>query len=458
MHELHYLTLTDLAGRIRAREISPVEVVEHLLARIERLDPRLRAFVTVTADAARGSAQQAEAALASGAPVGPLHGVPVGVKDLCDTRGTLTTAGMAIFAGRVPERSATVVERLLDAGAVLLGKLKTTEGAGIVHHPSVAPPVNPWNAARWCGASSSGSGVATAAGLCFGALGSDTAGSIRFPSAANGVVGLKPTFGLVPTDGVFPLAPSFDHVGPMARSVRDVARLLGVLAGPSEHGPRDFERELDAGVQGLVIGLDEDYCTHHVDPDLSSAVLDAARRLESLGAEIRSVRLEGIDDAVLAFGTLFHGEVARVHEPYFLEKRDQYGPHLRDVILVGQGITEREQAEARATRGAFQQQLTSLLAGVDAMIAPPALTAPPPAEIMLHVPTDFRQMAMALRYTTPYDLAGVPALTLPAGFAEGDVPLAVQLVGARDTEARLLRIGRAYEAATAWHERHPALA
>jgi len=271
------------------------------------------------------------------------------------------------------------------------------------------------------------------------------------------VVGLKPTYGLVPKDGVFPLAPSFDHLGPMVRSVRDAARTLTALADPPESGPVDFEGEIDRGVKGLTIALDEDYCTHHVDPDLAGAVLAAARHLESLGAEIRPVRLEGLDDAVLAFATLFHAEVARVHEPYLAKHRADYGPHLREAIEVGLSITPAEEARASEVRGVFRGDLVRLLGSVDAMITPPAMTAPPPAEIMQHVPADFRQMAMALRYTTPYDLTGVPTLTLPAGFAEGDVPLGLQLVGAALGEARLLRVGQAYEASTGWHDRHPEL-
>lgn len=464
MPELHYSTLTDLATRIATREISPVEVIERMLDRIHRVDADFHAYVTVTSERARRQADEAEKALTSGAALGPLFGVPIAVKDLCDTEGIETTAGMPLFAGRVPDKNATVVQRLLDAGAILLGKLKTTEGAGILHHPTITAPLNPWNPARWSGASSSGSGVATAAGLCFGSIGTDTAGSIRFPSACNALVGLKPTFGRVPTDGVFPLAPSLDHVGPMTRSVRDTARMFGVLADPAEgesasvsQGRIDIEGELAGGAKGLTIGFDEDYCTRNVDSTLARAVAAAAKHLESLGATLRPVRIQGIDEALDAFAVIFHSEAARVHAPYREEHEAKYGPHLRGIAEIGESMTDADRAEAQSTRVRFQQQLVTLLGTVDALLCPPAMTAPPPVEAMQEAPADFRLLAMALRYTAPYDLAGVPSLTLPCGFADENVPLALQLVGAPLEEARLLRIGQAYEESTEWHRRHPAL-
>lgn len=231
MTEWHYATMMETAAAIRSRKISPTELTEALLQRIGKIDPALRSFATVTADVAREQARWAEAELTHGVDRGPLHGIPIAVKDIINTAGIVTAAGMPLHADHRPSFDATVVERLRDAGAVLLGKLQLTEGAFISHHPAIAPPPNPWNAEYYAGASSSGSGVATAAGLCFAALGSDTGGSIRFPSAANGITGLKPTWGRVSRHGVFALAASLDHIGPMARSAADAGYMLRVIAG-----------------------------------------------------------------------------------------------------------------------------------------------------------------------------------------------------------------------------------
>jgi amidase len=364
---------------------------------------------------------------------------------------------MALFAGRVPTRNAPVVQRLLDAGAILLGKLKTTESACSLHHPSIPPPINPWNPTVWTGVSSSGSGVATAAGLCFGAIGTDTAGSIRFPSAANSLVGLKPTYDRVSTEGVFPFAPSLDHVGPMARSVRDAARMMTVLADPRGGVTEDFEAALGQDVRGLRIGIDMAYCERNVEPTLSQAVLRAARHLESLGAVLQPLEVKGIPEAVVTLGVLLHADTARVHSEHLAAHPDAYGPNLRAVIELGQALGDGELAAAREAQTRFRAELTTLLGSVDALLCPPAMTPPPPAALMQYVPSDFRDMGPPLHFTAPYTVAGVPSLTVPCGFTDEDVPLAFQLVGRPYTEAMLLRIGLSYEQSTEWHRRHPNL-
>ena len=231
--DLHYLSLDEVARRLKARKVSSVEATRAILDRIEALDPKLKSYATVTPERALQDAARLDAETAAGKSRGPLHGVPIAVKDLCNTAGVPTAAGMAIHRKHVPARDATVVARLKEAGAVILGKLQMTEGAYGAHHPTIEPPVNPWNAAYWTGVSSSGSGVATASGLCFASLGSDTGGSIRFPSTMNGLSGLKPTWGRVSRAGVFPLAESLDHVGPMCRSALDAALVLGVIVNYS---------------------------------------------------------------------------------------------------------------------------------------------------------------------------------------------------------------------------------
>src|SRR5215475_6633276 len=261
--ELWYLELVEVGRCIRARQLSSVEVTQAILDRIVRLDPHFKAYATLTPDLALAQARQADQEISRGALLGPLHGVPIAVKDLCHTKGIPTAAGMPMHKAHRPAGDATVVTRLRAAGAVLLGKLQLTEGAYGAHHPAIDPPVNPWSAVHWTGVSSSGSGVATAAGLCYGSLGSDTGGSIRFPSTMNGVTGLKPTWGRVSRAGVFALAPSMDHVGPIARNARDAAALLGALAGADVDDPTaahdavpDYLRDIDQGVRALRIGID----------------------------------------------------------------------------------------------------------------------------------------------------------------------------------------------------------
>src|SRR5712672_1644534 len=259
--DLHYLSLDEVARRLKARKLSSVEATRAILDRIETLDPRLKSYATVTPERALQDAARLDAETAAGKSRGKLHGVPIAVKDLCNTAGVPTAAGMAIHRKHIPAKDATVVARLKQAGAVILGKLQMTEGAYGVHHPTIEPPVNPWNAAYWTGVSSSGSGVATAAGLCFASLGSDTGGSIRFPSTVSGLSGLKPTWGRVSRAGGFPLAPSLDHIGPMTRSALDAALMLGVIAGADERDPTavtlpvpDYAATIADGVKGKRIG------------------------------------------------------------------------------------------------------------------------------------------------------------------------------------------------------------
>src|SRR5690348_11885225 len=259
---LHYASLDDVARQLKARQLSSVDLTRALLDRIGRIDPRLKSFATLTAERALADAEARDAETAAGRSRGALHGVPIAVKDLCNTAGVPTAAGMMIHRTNIPTEDATVVARLKAAGAVILGKLQMTEGAFGAHHPAIPAPINPWNAAYWTGVSSSGSGVATAAGLCYASLGSDTGGSIRFPSTMNGLSGLKPTWGRVSRAGVFPLAESLDHIGPMARSALDCAWIMGVIAGADADDPTaapipvpNYVAEIDAGVRGKLIGL-----------------------------------------------------------------------------------------------------------------------------------------------------------------------------------------------------------
>jgi len=294
--DLHYCELVEIGQRIQKRELSPVEATQAQLDRIARLDGQLKSYAYVMASSALEQAHAAEKEIGSGKVRGPLHGVPIAVKDLCWTKDAPTAAGMRIYRDNRPTQDATVVARLKEAGAVVLGKLQLTEGAYADHHPDIDPPRNPWDATLWSGASSSGSGVATAAGLCYGSLGSDTGGSIRFPSAANGVTGLKPTWGRVSRYGVFELAATLDHIGPMARSAVDCGAILGAIAGADPNDPTavlepvpDYLADLRGSLRGTRIGVDRRWTSDGVDAAATKVFQDALRVATDLGAEIHEI-------------------------------------------------------------------------------------------------------------------------------------------------------------------------
>jgi amidase len=462
--ELHWLSLEEAAARIAAGDLTPTELTRALLERIEQLDAELGSYALVCGERALEAARRAEIALARGEVAGPLHGVPVAVKDLCDARGLASAAGMPVLRERVPEGDSAVVERLESAGALLLGKLQMTEGASATHHPEVEPPLNPWDRAASPGGSSSGSGAAVAAGLCFGALGSDTAGSIRIPSAYCGVVGLKPTWGRVSRRGIFPLAPSLDTVGPMARRVRDVARMLGVLAGPDAGDPTaarepvpDYATAATPGLHGVRIGYDGAYATGNVDAQLAGAVAASLDVLRNLGAELREVTLPDVEEAMDALGPIFHAEVAHAHAELLSKHAERYGPHLRELIERGQQVTGTAYSAAHECRLRFRGRLRALFDSIDLLLCPPMVGPAPPAELVRSIPGDFNLLRPMLRFTGPFNVAGVPTLTLPCGFSDAGLPLALQLVGRHFEEALLARVGAAYEGATEWHRRRPPL-
>src|SRR5712691_10825295 len=329
---LYFHTITELAALIKSQQLSPVAVTRALLERIAQLDGRYESYATVMADQALDAARVAERDIRAGTYRGPLHGVPVAVKDLCFTKGVRTMGGTKALADPVSNFDATVVARLHAAGAILLGKLNLTEGAMGGYHPDFAIPANPWHAERYAGASSSGSGVATAAGLCFGSLGSDTGGSIRFPAAACGIVGLKPTWGRVSRYGVLALAESLDHVGTMTRSTLDAAIMLQAIAGHDPHDPTsllepvpDMVHAIASGIRGVRIGLDEQYVTYDVDAELAEAVLAGIRVLQSLGADIVPVKLPDLTPYLAAWPTLCTTAAVVAQASTCPARRDEYG-------------------------------------------------------------------------------------------------------------------------------------
>lgn len=461
--DLHYLPLHEVAQRLKARKLSSVELTRSLLDRIDRIDPRLRSYATVTADRALADAARLDAESAAGTSRGPLHGVPIAIKDLCNTEGVPTAAGMAIHRGNVPSRDATVVARLKQAGAVILGKLQMTEGAYGAHHPGIPAPLNPWNAAYWTGSSSSGSGAATAAGLCFDSLGSDTGGSIRFPSTMNGLSGLKPTWGRVSRAGVFPLAESLDHVGPMARSALDAAIMLGVIAGPDPDDPTsvglsvpDYAASIDQGVRGRRIGVPSNL--HELDEDAERALDGAVDVMKQAGAEIVDVKLpDGFDQGARDWVPLCGVEAALAHEATYPSRASEYGPVLAGLLDHGRRLSAVELARLQVRRAALTGELNRLLASVDLLLMPVMARAVWSTEALLAAGREPEAVAGRLRYTAPFDLSGHPTLTLPGGMTADGVPVGFQIVARAFDEGAILAAGHAYQRATEWHSRRPPL-
>lgn len=464
--ELHYATLTDVAQRIKSRELSPLELTKSMLSRIEAVDSRLRSYATVTSERALAAARVAEEEIASGVYRGPMHGIPIAVKDLCFTKGIRTMGGLSVFRDFRPNYDGTAVARLDGAGAVLLGKLNLTEGAMAGYHADFDVPVNPWDGAYWSGASSSGSGVAVAAGLCFAALGTDTGGSIRFPSMANGIVGLKPTYGRVSRYGVHPLGETLDHVGPMTRSVADAAIVFEAIAGSDVNDPTslneqvpDMLAEIDAGINGIRIGYDRSFSSDGIDKGLVTAIEDALSMLEALGASIIDVDVP-VNPATIGdtWFAICSREAFNAHAETYPSRADDYGPHFREFLEIGASITDEQYAAAMEVRSTFNAAFTALLDSVDAVVCPSGgFTLPLPQEILYGSTADLQPLfeGVQMHFTIPADFAGTPALTVPCGFSENTIPYAVQFLGPRLSEARLCKIGYAYEQATEWHKRHP---
>jgi amidase len=458
--DLHYLSLDEVARRLKARKLSSVEATQGMLDRIGTLDPRLKSYATVTPERALEDAARLDAETAAGESRGPLHGVPIAVKDLCNTAGVATAAGMAIHRKHVPTRDATVVARLRQAGAVILGKLQMTEGAYGLHHPTIDPPVNPWNAAYWTGVSSSGSGVATAAGLCFASLGSDTGGSIRFPATMNGLSGLKPTWGRVSRAGVFPLAESLDHVGPMCRSALDSALVLSVIAGADPDDPTaspqpvsDYAGSIGAGVKGKRFGVPANLVG--MDGDSQRAFDGAAATLKSAGAILVDVVLPEFDEATMKWVPLCGLEAALAHEATFPSRRAEYGPDLAALIDLGRGLSALELGKLQLVRTRLKGEIERLLASVDLLLMPVMGVAAPSLAALKAAGRTPQTTAARLRYTAPFDMSGHPTLTLPGGVTSDGVPVGFQIVGHAFDEAGILAAGHAYQQATDWHLKRP---
>jgi aspartyl-tRNA(Asn)/glutamyl-tRNA(Gln) amidotransferase subunit A len=454
------LSLSDVTALLRRKAVSPVELTQTCLARIERLNPVLNTFITVTKEQALRQAQEAETEIRRGAWRGPLHGVPIALKDLFDTAGVRTTAGSGVFKDRVPESDAEVVRRLNAAGAVLLGKLNMHEfaygGTSVVSY--FGPVHNPWKLDYIAGGSSGGSAAAVAAELCFGALGSDTGGSIRQPAAYCGIAGLKPTYGRVSTSGVIPLAWSLDHVGPMCRTVADAALMLQVIAGydpqdtNSANAPvPDYSQAVRMKVSTLRLGIPRAVFYEKLDPEIEAAVTDATDVLRKLTRSIQDVQLPTYQTLPIT-----GAEAYAFHSAYVAKTPELYQPLTRQRIEGGARVTAEAYIRARRELDRLRRSVRDVFAGVDLLVTPTTpIPSVPISESSLELPPP-GGVQLSLRNTQPFDIYGLPAISVPCGFTRSGLPIGLQISGPHFGEQTVLALAHAYEQATDWHTRRAA--
>ncbi|MGD0499194.1 MAG: amidase [Bryobacteraceae bacterium] len=449
------MTIREAAESLRRRQVSSEELAAAAIARIERLNPALNAFITVTAEEALRRARQADSELAAGRDLGPLHGIPIAYKDLFATRGVRTTSGSKIYENHVPTADAAVVERLEAAGAVPLGKLNMHELAyGVTSdNPHFGAVRNPWDAARSPGGSSGGSGAAVASNMVYAAMGTDTGGSIRIPASFCGVVGLKPTYGRVSRHGVTPLAWSLDHVGPLARSARDAAIALNAIAGYDRRDPAcsrwplvDFVPDEGCSIRGLRIGFPENFYFERLEPAVDSSVRGAMARAASLGAAVKPVRVPDVAALNAASRVIIWAEAAAVMTPH-LERRDLFGADVLALLDQGRLVPATSYINAQRFRRAMRSEFAKLWAEIDCLIVPTApITAPRIGETTVRIDGAEEDIRLAAsRLTRGINALGLPALSMPCGLSPGGLPIGLQIVGPAFDEALILRVGAALE-------------
>jgi aspartyl-tRNA(Asn)/glutamyl-tRNA(Gln) amidotransferase subunit A len=449
-------TICELSRQIRGRSISPVELTQHCLVLIEKLNPALNAFITVTADSALDRARRAEREIFRGDYRGPLHGIPIGLKDIIDTAGVRTTAASALFKDRIPTEDAEVARRLRCGGAIILGKQNLHEFAyggssmisffGEIH--------NPWDTSRVTGGSSGGSAASVAAAFGFAAVGTDTAGSIRLPAAYCGVVGLKPTYGRVSARGVIPLSPSYDHVGPITNSVYDAALMLQVLSDFKAGDPcaqPSLVARFDQLPANLRIGVPRPFFFDDLHPEVAAAMEKAIECFRELHAEIREVRLEVSTDRRLA-----SAEAYAYHEPFVARSPELYQPATLARIQSGENISADDALKASGELQASRDAIRKIFDEVDVLLTPTVPIPPPVIADLREHPDDLRPQELTmLRNTRPFNVWGIPTISVPCGFTKNGLPIGLQLAAAPWREDVVLQAAHAYEQATEWHKRMP---
>jgi aspartyl-tRNA(Asn)/glutamyl-tRNA(Gln) amidotransferase subunit A len=465
------LALSEASQLVRTKEVSPVELTRECLSRIERLNPKLNAFITVTADSAVAEARQAEAEVQHGRWRGPLHGIPIALKDLVDMAGVRTTAGSGVFKDRVPTEDAEIVRRLKAAGAVFVGKLNLQEcaygGSSAIGH--FGPVHNPWNLDYCPGGSSGGSAAAVAARLCFAAIGTDTGGSIRQPSAYCGVVGLKPTYGRVSTSGVIPLSWSLDHIGAITRTAMDAALMLEIIAG---YDPRDIT-SIDAPVPDYVaavadstsslrLGIPRAYFYDELHPEIQVAMKTALLVLQTITASEHDVAAP-LTDATYSswmdsYGAIFTAEAYAYHKDYIARNPELYQAPTLKRLRAGAEVTTGTYIQSRRWLDQVRRSIVHAFDSVDLLITPTARVPPFTIADLQADPDTVRAKELAMLHNTrPWNFAGLPTISVPCGFTRTGLPIGMQITGPPGGEATGLRLAYAYEQATEWHKRKPNL-
>jgi len=464
--ELCWLGATELGEHIARRSVSPVEVVDAYLARVERLNPQLNAFLTVLAEPAREAARQREAELMRGERRGPLHGVPVALKDIVYTRGVRTTMGSRIYANFVPDENATVVDRLREAGAIVIAKAQTHEFAfgATTNNPHYGPCRNPWDRRCIPGGSSGGSAAGAAAGLCPIAIGSDTGGSIRIPGALCGVVGLKPTYGRVSRHGVFPLSWACDHIGPLTRTVRDAALALSSIAGYDPRDPTssraavaDYAAALTGELRGVRVGVLQEHMSEPLDAEVRRLVARAVQQLGALGATVEEISIPSVARARIILVTIVGVDAAAIHEPLLREHAKDYGADVRRQLPLGFGLSGVDYVRAQQGRTRIIADVRAAMERCDVLVGP---TAPIPApaigqEAVTIEGREYQLMAWLPVFTRLHNLTGFPAVTVPCGHTAAGLPVGLQIGGRPLDEATVLRVADAYERANSDQGRRP---
>jgi aspartyl-tRNA(Asn)/glutamyl-tRNA(Gln) amidotransferase subunit A len=457
-----FASILETSELLRERKLSPVELTKNCLAQIERLNPTLNAFITVTAESAMTQARTAEAEIMQGNWRGPLHGIPLALKDLIDTAGIRTTAASALFKNRVPKEDAEVVRRLKNAGAVLLGKQNLHEfaygGSSMISYYGEVH--NPWNPVHIAGGSSGGSAAAVASGLGCAAIGTDTAGSIREPAALCGVVGLKPTYGRVSAHGVIPLSTSLDHVGPITRTVSDAAVVLQAIAGCDARDKNsadvpipDYLAGLRAGSKPARIGVPRTFFYEDLDPEVASAIGQALEVLKKLASDISEVELDVPTDR-----TLQTAESYAYHAEFVSRNPELYQPETLRRIRKGADISSAEVEQQRRELKQIRSQVRKLFDDVDVLVTPTTPVPAPAIAELKHNPDLLRpREILLLRNTRPANVWGLPAISVPCGFTSAGLPIGLQIIGPPWGEERVLQLAYAYEQATDWHKRTPKL-
>jgi len=466
--ELCYMSAGELAPMVRDKEISPVEIIEAHLARIQETEPVLNSFITLLPEESRAAAKRAETDIMAGRYRGPLHGIPLALKDLYNTGGVRTTSGSKLFDTYIPDRDCTVAFKFREAGSILLGKLNLHQFAygPTGENPDYGHMHNPWDPQKVAGGSSGGSGSATASGQCTITTGSDTGGSIRIPAALCGIVGLKPTYGLVSRYGLTPLAWSMDHPGPMVRTVEDAALAMNAIAGydPNDIASAnvevpDYTTALTEDLRGIRVGVPREYFDAPLDPQVGQAVRDAIARLESLGAEIREVSFPMFQDSQAISSAILMAEASAYHKDLLARDGDKLYPPVRLRLEAGLFITAADYLRAQQARSLFNQQGRDLLKDVD-LLAGPTEPVTAPELLADHVQAGEQRIGTTgalTQYTRPYNINGYPAISVPCGFSNENMPIGLQLCGRPFDEVTVLRAAHAYEQSTDWHKRRPPL-